>query len=396
MSNKPPASPLGPNDNDASLDRRDFFKLTGAGAGLLALGSCTTGGDELTPGLVPPPKITFLGGSRSDVVVVGAGLWGSFAAYNLRKRGARVTLVDQHGPGNSRATSGDETRGVRSTYGERGETGELWMLWARESMKRWQEFDKEWAKYWKIEVYAKTGDLTFRPDDSAGIIKTTREWWDKYKIPYSMVPVDVVAKEYPVINLEGIGAIMLEPEAGVLRARRAAQYAAAALEKMGGRVVIGRAKSLTSTNGTLEEIELDTGEKLRADLFVFALGPWMRTYFPDVLGERMNTPLAQVCYFSPPAGDQRFTFPNMPSYNFPGVTGWPALPVDSRGFRVRGGRAAPQTAGGAAGGGAGGRGGTGGGRGGRGGTGGGRGGTALANGGGGRTGGGRTGGGGGG
>ena len=36
-------------------------------------------------------------------------------------------------PGNSRSTSGDETRGVRSSYGDKpGQLGELWMLWARE------------------------------------------------------------------------------------------------------------------------------------------------------------------------------------------------------------------------------------------------------------------------
>ncbi len=33
--------------------------------------------------------------------------------------------------------------------------------------------------------------------------------------------------------------------------------------------------------------------------------------------------------------------PNIPSYNFPGVTGWAALPVDNRGFRVRGAERAP-------------------------------------------------------
>jgi glycine/D-amino acid oxidase-like deaminating enzyme len=47
-------------------------------------------------------------------------------------------------------------------------------------------------------------------------------------------------------------------------------------------------------------------------------------------------PIGVACYFGVPVGDSRFTFPNLPSFNFPGVTGWPVLPVDSRGFRVRG------------------------------------------------------------
>jgi sarcosine oxidase len=69
----------------------------------------------------------------------------------------------------------------------------------------------------------------------------------------------------------------------------------------------------------------------------------------------MRTPLGYVCYFGTPPSDERFTYPNLPSFNFPGVTGWAALPVDSRGFRVRGGERAPTPPGAAGAQGAGGR-----------------------------------------
>jgi sarcosine oxidase len=100
---------------------------------------------------------------------------------------------------------------------------------------------------------------------------------------------------------------------------------------------------------------------------VFAVGPWMAKTFPELLAKKTRAPMGYVCYFGTPVNDERFTFPNLPSFNFPGVTGWPALPVDNRGFRVRGaeraptppGTPAPAGAAGAAG--AGGRGGGGGG-----------------------------------
>src|SRR5207249_10129162 len=63
--------------------------------------------------------------------------------------------------------------------------------------------------------------------------------------------------------------------------------------------------------------------------------------FPELLAKKTRAPLGYVCYFATPVNDQRFTFPNLPSYNFPGVTGWPALPVDNRGFRVRGAERLP-------------------------------------------------------
>ena len=53
------------------------------------------------------------------------------------------------------------------------------------------------------------------------------------------------------------------------------------------------------------------------------------------MASRIRTPLGHVHYFGTPPGDDRFTFPNIPSWNFPGVTGWAALPPDNRGFRVR-------------------------------------------------------------
>lgn len=74
---------------------------------------------------------------------------------------------------------------------------------------------------------------------------------------------------------------------------------------------------------------------------MFAPGPWLGKTFPEIFGEKMRTPLGHVCYFGTPVNDERFTYPNIPSYNFPGVTGWAALPVDSVGFRVRGSERAP-------------------------------------------------------
>src|SRR5207237_155800 len=85
--------------------------------------------------------------------------WGSFTALNLRQMGAKVTLVDAYGPGNSRSTSGDESRGVRSSYGDRSESLELWMLWGRESMKRWKKFDAEWGRDCHLNMFLTTCDL---------------------------------------------------------------------------------------------------------------------------------------------------------------------------------------------------------------------------------------------
>jgi len=181
----------------------------------------------------------------------------------------------------------------------------------------------------------------FRQDWEPYLINT-KKWWDKHNIPYQVLHPADVAKEFPVIGMGDINVVMYEPDAGVVRARRGCQAVSAAFERLGGHVIIGRVQlPLKNSNGKLREITLDTGQTLRADTFVIAPGPWLGKTFPEIFENKMRTPLGYVCYFGTPMNDERFTYPNIPSFNFPGVTGWAALPVDSRGFRVRGGERAP-------------------------------------------------------
>lgn len=339
-SNNPTPDRLPEDVDTAGLPRRDFLKVAGAGAGALIVGGSGLSEPRGVPGLVPAPSAAVHTTAISDVVVIGAGAWGSFTALNLRKRGVNVTLVDAYGPGNSRSTSGDETRGVRSSYGDRTESGELWTLWARESMKRWIAFDEEWGRHFRLNLYHTTGDLIFRSEWDNFQLRT-KVWWDKNKIPYQILNPADVRKSFPVFQIDDITAVLYEPDAGVVRARRATQTAAAAFEALGGKIVIGRARPGKVTNGKLEEITLDTGMTLRADTFVFAVGPWLGKTFPEVFARKTRVPIGHVCYFATPVNDHRFTYPNLPSWNFPGVTGWAALPVDNRGFRVRGTERAP-------------------------------------------------------
>src|SRR5207237_1043325 len=82
-----------------TVGRRSFLR-TGAAVAL--------GGGVLMPRAKQP-----------HIAVIGAGAFGGWTALFLQRRGARVTLVDAWGPGNSRASSGGETRVIRATYGPR-------------------------------------------------------------------------------------------------------------------------------------------------------------------------------------------------------------------------------------------------------------------------------------
>ena len=105
---------------NSGLPRRDFLKVAGASASLLMLGGCTAAENPAVPGHPAALGASRLVSGSPDVIVIGApGRGADGPRFICAGWGANVTLVDAYGPGNARSTSGDESRGVRSSYGDR-------------------------------------------------------------------------------------------------------------------------------------------------------------------------------------------------------------------------------------------------------------------------------------
>ena len=326
---------------DPTVPRRDFIRLAGLGTGaLLAGGLSTSAAAAAVPEATAPQVIAGRARASMHVIVVGAGSWGAFTALNLRKAGHKVTLIDQYGAANSRATSGDETRGIRSSYGDRTITPELWTSWARKSLTMWREFDAEHAKRFGTRYFFTTGDLILREKPEAFTTRT-QELWTAQRVKFEVLTADEAMKRWPQIKSDGNGVVLYEPDAGVARARDSVQAAVALGRDAGVTFRLGRATPGPISSGRMDGITLGDGTRLTADAYVFCCGPWMDKVFPVEMKNRMRVPMGHVCYFGPPLGDERYSVPNIPSWNVPGVTGWASLPVDSYGFRVRGAIAPP-------------------------------------------------------
>ena len=296
----------------SALPRREFLRVAGSGRGALHGWRRGYPAPRAGPTTRPVAHVRPTSAS-SDIVVIGAGGWGSFTALNLVQRGHKVTLVDAYGPGNARSTSGDESRGVRSSYGDRpGTQGEVWTLWARDAMNKWKAFDDEWGRHFRLNLFHVTGDLIMRSEWDNFQLRT-KIWWDKHKIPYEVLNPADVRKSFPVMSIDDITAVLYEPDAGVVRARRAAQAAATRSRHSAARsssaAPCRRRRTLPDV---VESLTLDTGETLRADTFVFCVGPWMAKTFPELLAKKTRAPMGYVCYFGTPVNDERFTFPNLP------------------------------------------------------------------------------------
>ena len=170
----------------------------------------------------------------------------------------------------------------------------------------------------------------------------TRRNWDALGTPYEVLGPDEVAYRWPWIRYDDLATALYEPGAGVVRARRAIESAARVFEEEGGTIRIARADLGPRNGRSLAHLRLASGETLSAQTFILACGPWFPKVLPGLMQRRIRISMGHVFYFAVPPGDTRFSYPYMPSYGVPGCTGWPALPPDHRGFRVRTGGRPPE------------------------------------------------------
>lgn len=261
-----------------------------------------------------------------DVAVVGAGVFGTWSAYQLRLRGANVLLLDSYGPGNSRASSGGESRMIRLGYGP----DEIYSRSAQRSLSFWQELFEQSNS---VNLFQKTGILWLaRKQDPycEATLRTLQQLGAKYE----RLDHDELVRRFPQFELGPIAWGILEPESGVLMARRAVQAVVTEARANGVEYIEEAIRPPSSTNERLKSIETTSGKEIVADRFVFACGPWLPKLFPDLLGELIHVTRQEVCFFGVPPGDWRFNPGPLPAWiDFNDlVYGLPNL--DGRGFKI--------------------------------------------------------------
>src|SRR5688572_31438053 len=261
-------------------------------------------------------------------VVVGAGVFGVWTAHHLYAGGASVTVVDSYGAGNSRSSSGDETRILRRGYGPDGIYSDL----ADRSLMQWQALDTR-SRTSSEPLWHPCGVLWLAAGHDA-YTEATRRTLERGSHALDVFDNAGLLRRFPQIDPDGIAMALLEPDAGVLSARRAVRTLAAHLERRGVRALRGRVTPPASSS-PLRGVRLTDGSEVSGDLFVFACGAWLPQLFPELLGGRIRPTRQVVVYFGTPAGDGRFCADWMPAWiDFPaGIYGTPD--IDGRGVKVR-------------------------------------------------------------
>jgi sarcosine oxidase len=264
-------------------------------------------------------------GGAFDVVVVGAGCFGAWTARQLRAAGQRVLLVDQYGPANARASSGGESRAIRMSYGP----DDVYTRLSWRSLALWKAL---FAEVGRPELFQKTGVLWMTKGEDPDAAASLRAL-EASKIPHERLDGATLARRYPQIEMVEGGWAILEPESGVLLARRAVQAVVADAVRSGVQYKLAAVEPL-SGEGRLEALRTADGEALRAGAFVLACGPWLAKVAPRALGGRLFPTRQEVCFFGVARGDSRFAPPAMPTWiDFgQGFYGMPDL--EQRGFKI--------------------------------------------------------------
>src|SRR5258708_2650181 len=258
--------------------------------------------------------------STFDVAVVGAGVFGAWTAYQLRRSGKRVVLIDAYGAGNSRSSSGDESRIIRMGYG----ADEIYTRSALRSLQLWREL------FARVDqpLFHQTGVLWLAHEDDPYPLNTAKTL-EKVGIPFERLTTAEVSQRYPQVGLERISWAMLEPVSGVLMGRRAVRAVTFAAIKTGveylqdavktpgggtGVPPVDHAQDARSTRQKLNEIRTESGRRISAGNYAFACGPWLPKIFPGLLADRIHPTRQEVFYFGTPAGDRSFTAPALPTW----------------------------------------------------------------------------------
>ena len=245
-----------------------------------------------------------------DVAVVGAGVFGAWIAYQLRRSGAEVLLIDAYGPANSRASSGGESRIIRMGYGQ----DEIYTRMAQRSFTSWQEL---FAGIDRPQLFQQTGVLWLaRENDS--YCEATLNTFQQNNVRFERLEQGELKLRYPQLELDQISWGILEPDSGILMARQAVEAVVVAAQAAGVTYLAAAIQPQKTEHGhgvsPLGSISTTTGREIVAGKFIFACGPWLPKLFPELLGGLIRVTRQEVFFLGVPAGDYRFNSPDMPTW----------------------------------------------------------------------------------
>lgn len=261
------------------------------------------------------------------IAVVGAGVFGCWAAWHFLRRGASVTLVDAWGPANSRSTSGDESRIIRCVYGGQPH----YIAMTDRSFAQWEEL----AALSGETIIRRSGALWLFGDDDS-FVRDSLPHLRGMGPPVEPIDVSRAALRFPQVNWSDVVKAYFEPRAGYVLARRSIQALTRRFVEAGGEIRLAQVPARAGPHDSAKEgLRLCDGSVLSADFQVFACGPWLGAVFPDWIGPWLRPTRQEAFYFGPPPASPAFSDAMMPAWLDEARGSWYGIPGnENRGLKI--------------------------------------------------------------
>ncbi len=249
-----------------------------------------------------------------DVAVIGLGIAGASAAWQLARRGQRVIALEQFAPGHDRGSSHGESRIIRLAYSEHPSYVPL----LRSAYSGWRSLEAETGR----EVMTVTGILEAgRPGSRvvAGCLASARE----HDLPHEVLSPGEAERRFPAFRLPADWTAVWQPDGGFLRAELALSLLVERARHAGAVIRPGTRVDAIEPGPTAVRLRIGD-DVVEAGAVVVAAGSWIRDLVP-LLGSRLILTEQVLAWFAP-LRPELFAPTRFPVFIFEGEENWYGFP----------------------------------------------------------------------
>jgi sarcosine oxidase len=241
---------------------------------------------------------------RVDVAIVGAGLMGACAAWQLTRRGLSVALIEAFDLGHSLGSSHGRSRIFRRAYPD-----PLYVAMSGLATEKWQALEEESGTM----LVTGTGGLDHGVDRNPTMLA---DMMGQHGVDHELLSPTAAMSRWPGMRFDT--EVMFHPCSGVIDAESTI-FAAASLAAAGGAEILPRTRIVDANPAPTGEVTLrtSTGDQIVAGVTVLTAGAWL----PDFAGALLEFGRPDDKVLPP------LTIRQQQVFHFPMRPGEPTLPT---------------------------------------------------------------------
>ncbi|XGW32686.1 hypothetical protein V3C99_017320 [Haemonchus contortus] len=205
-----------------------------------------------------------------DVVVVGAGIFGSCTAYHCQKLGLKTLLLEKYGLGHHNGSSHGLSRIIRYAH-----TNTEYVPLVSESYRQIEQMEAEIGE----KLWRKTGLLWI---SSASTIASLSEILKSHNIGHETISGIQIADRYPQFSFDDQWSGLVDPMGGVIYANKWLHTFQKEFVNLGGE--IREHEEVLEYHERSNGVVVVKSSKTEhyAKKAIFTVGPWIKKLFPGL------------------------------------------------------------------------------------------------------------------